>query len=235
VACAVVALVAVAPVTACGSKATPTPPAAVTPVGRCITMDEQRAGGVSLTQPDGHVVQGVIYGTATTAIIFANQVDWQLCGWQPYPKNFAQKGYMTATFNYSGAARYDDDVLAMVAEVRRRGATTVFLVGASKGGTAVLSAGARAKPPVNAVVSLSGPSFYGGVNAHDVMAGYPVPVLFVAGEYDGTFALDAQNLYDACSQTDKKLVLHKTTSHGVALLDPDTVQLVTDFLSAHTG
>src|SRR6185369_16505354 len=102
---------------------------------------------------------------------------WQLCGWQPYPKNFAQKGYMTATFNYSSDPHFDDDVLAMVAEVRRRGATTVFLVGASKGGTAVLSAGARATPPVNAVVSLSGPTYYAGVNAQDAMAGYPVPVL----------------------------------------------------------
>ncbi|HEV2918592.1 MAG TPA: alpha/beta fold hydrolase, partial [Actinomycetota bacterium] len=53
--------------------------------------------------------------------------------------------------------RIDGDVAAATAQLRRRGADRVVLIGSSMGATAVLSAAARIRPPVAGVVSLSGP------------------------------------------------------------------------------
>ena len=64
----------------------------------------------------------------------------------------------------------DSDVVAATAQLRRRGVDRVVLVGSSMGGTAVLSAATRICPPVAAVVSLSGASGFGGVDAQGAMA-----------------------------------------------------------------
>ena len=216
----------------CGKDPAPAP---VVPIDSCVTEDEQRENGVSVPVPgSSETVDGLIYGSGTTAVIFANQVNWTLCGWEPYPKYFSTKGYLTATFNYSYTSESDEDVLAFVDEVRRRGATTVFLLGASKGGTAVLSAGAKADPPVDGVISLSGPASYERISATAVMAGYPVPVLFMAARDDRPFAGDAQTLYDACTQTDKDLLIQYGSSHGRDLLDDQGMAAVDGFLASHS-
>lgn len=218
---------------ACGDDPAPQEP--VTPIDFCIGEDEQRDSGVTLTVPGtSSTVKGLIYGSGTSAVIFANQNNWSLCGWEHYPKDFATKGYLTATFNYSNEADPDGDVLAFVDEVRRRGATTVILLGASKGGTAVLSAGAKATPPVDGVISLSGPASFQRVSAQAVMDGYPVPVLFMAARGDRPFGDDAQRLYDACTQADKDIIMRDGYDHGRDLLDEDGMAAVEEFLASHS-
>ena len=229
---AAVALVLASSLVACGDDPAPQP---VIPIDSCIDEDEQRDSGVTLTVPGtSSTVDGLVYGSGTTAVIFANQNNWTLCGWQPYPKHFATKGYLTATFNYSYTADYDDDVLAFVEEVRRRGATTVILLGASKGGTAVLSAGAQATPPVDGVISLSGPASFQRVSAQAVMEGYPVPVLFMAARDDRPFGDDAQRLYDACTQADKDIIIQSGARHGRDLLDEQGMAAVEEFIASHS-
>ena len=59
------------------------------------------------------------------------------------------------------------------------------------GGTAVLSAATRVRPPVAGVVSLSGPSSLGGVDATAAMRQLRVPVLLVVtGGGHGTSLLE---------------------------------------------
>jgi pimeloyl-ACP methyl ester carboxylesterase len=57
-------------------------------------------------------------------------------------------GYRALVFDFRGYNRLDDDVVAAVAELRRRGVTKVVLVGSSMGGTAVLLAATRIRPAV---------------------------------------------------------------------------------------
>lgn len=106
--------------------------------------------------------------------------------------------------------------VSAVAWLRSQGAKKVYLVGASMGGTAALSA--AAKTPVDGVVSLSGPSIYGGMDAVTAVKSLTIPVLFAAGEYDGSFADSAKELYAACASKQKRLMLLPTGSHGVSLL-----------------
>ena len=57
------------------------------------------------------------------------------------------------------------------------------------------------------------------------------PVLFAAGEYDGSFGEDAKELYAACASKQKRLVLLPTGSHGVSLLSSGLKNVFDDFLA----
>jgi len=218
--------------TAC-ARPHPLPAEAVEPIAPCVDAAEQQAHGATLTRSDGHPVRALVRGSGRTAIVFANQVELDLCEWQPFDEILADKGYLTVEFEYSGQPDAEQDVLAGAATARARGATSVLLVGASKGGTAVLAAAAQVHPPVAGVVSLSGPVGYPGITAAS-MGQFTTPVLFIAGEYDVEFADAARQMNDACAAKDKKLVLRPTAHHGAELLEPAVFSMVEDFLGSHS-
>ena len=112
----------------------------------------------------------------------------------------------------------DLDIAAAVARLRVDGVTRLTLVGASMGGTAVLVAAARIRPPVDGVVSLSGPARYAGLDALKAVARSRVPVRFLADTKDGAFADDARKLYRAAAAPDKALRLFARGLHGQQLL-----------------
>jgi MFS family permease len=70
------------------------------------------------------------------------------------------------------------------------GAIGVALVGASMGGTASLVAGATTQPPVGAVVSLSGPANFQGMDATSAVAQLARPVLYVIARGDASVTVD---------------------------------------------
>jgi pimeloyl-ACP methyl ester carboxylesterase len=223
-------MLVVSPATGCGSKPAPEP---VAPIAACVGEEEQRTNGITLKGADGDTVDALMYGTGDAGVVFANQVDGDLCQWQWHAQTLAQQGFRTTVFNYSSTAGPDADVLAAVATLRGRGANRIFLIGASKGGTAVLAAAAKAAPPVSGVVSLSGPAAFANIDAADDMASFSTPVVFIAGENDGAFASDARALYRACAAKDKKLEILPTGNHGVGLVDADVFRLIQDFMAGH--
>ncbi|HEY9378223.1 MAG TPA: hypothetical protein VIQ02_14150, partial [Jiangellaceae bacterium] len=62
-----------------------------------------------------------------------------------------------------------------------------------------------------------------------------VPVLYVAGQFDGDFAADAQRLYDATASTDKAIHIFPVGQHGVDFVRSDTRArgLLEAFLRSH--
>jgi len=215
---------------ACGGSG-PQPAPTVRPIATCVTQAEQRAHGVTLGRVDGDTVKGLVYGSGRTAVVFAAEIDGDVCQWQFNAEDLANRGYQTVVFNWFGLG--DADVLAAVATVRSRGAQRVFLVGASKGGTAVLTAAAEAKPPVSGVVSLSGPAGIEGMDALSAVRTLTTPVLFIVGDNDEPFTGDAHTLYEACAAPDKKLVVDHTGNHGVALVDLGVTRMIEDFFTSH--
>jgi pimeloyl-ACP methyl ester carboxylesterase len=220
----------------CASHATvgaPASPVGPTPVAACVSMDEQRSGGVRLPGDHGTPVDAVLLGTGTTGVVLANQSDGDLCQWKStYAGHLVDLGYRVAVFNYSGQTP-DKDVAAVTGALRHRGATRVFLMGASMGGTAVLGAASRVDPAVVGVISISGPQAWAGVNALAAAPAVTVPALFIAAEYDQPFADDARALYQACGAHDKKLSIEPGGNHGTALLSDRVSALVDTFLKAH--
>src|SRR5262249_31932431 len=118
------------------------------------------------------------------------------------------------------------DVRAAAAELRALGAKRVVLIGASMGGTAVLSAASGLTPPPAAVVSLSGPAAFDFMTTLDKVAGLRMPKLFAVGRGDVQFAGDIRELYRR-ARSPKQLVVVPTADHGVALLNDPPVTRAT--------
>jgi len=181
---------------------------------------------VHLRAADGASVYGVEVGTGTTAVVLGHQYLSDHCEFMPLARELAASGFRALAIDFrdygqsSGGnpSRLDLDVAAAVARLRADGATRVELVGASMGGTAVLVAAARIWPAVAGVVSLSGPTYFRGLNAVKAVGNSHVPVRFVVSRDDRQFAADATYLMKAAAAKDKAIFRLSGGGHGSAML-----------------
>lgn len=173
-----------------------------------------------------------VSSSGTVGIVIVHQSQQTLCDSMSWAATFASAGYL-AIAPTVGEDQQVTDVDASVAYLRAHGAKQVVLLGASMGGTAVLQAATELTPPVQAVVSLSGPSSYTPLDALATAPKLAVPVFYSAGAQDTEFATDETNLYKATTEHDKTLdIVPNNSSHGFALLG-DLLPQVEAFLRAH--
>jgi pimeloyl-ACP methyl ester carboxylesterase len=187
------------------------------------------AEAVRFTTSAGAALVGVVLGSGRTGLVLGHQVGSDLCEWIQQAQAFAEQGYQVLAFDFEGFGDsqpgsgtdtgIDTDVVAAAEQLRRRGATRIVLIGSSMGGTAVLSAATRIRPPVAGVVSLSGPASFQDVDAGAAISRLRVPVLFVAGADDQPFASDARAMYRAAPTRDKRLLVIPGGGHGTSMLE----------------
>jgi pimeloyl-ACP methyl ester carboxylesterase len=201
-------------------------------------------GDLRFRAADGTRLVGHRFGRSRTVVVLAHESRGSLCDWAPYGRRLARLGLSAFAFDfrnygqsqtraYRNGQSQGVDVAAAVRLVRRLGARRVFLVGASLGGSAVVSAGASVRPRVNGVVSVSGAADL--ADALGSAAHLQAPVLYLAGRYDVQFAGDAQRLYDATGLTDKTLEILGRGEHGVELVgaSPSARSLIERFVRSH--
>jgi alpha-beta hydrolase superfamily lysophospholipase len=215
-----------------GQPPQPPQPPTVTqsPIASCVKDDDQQAHGVTLPLPNNGTLEALHYGSGSAAVVLAEEYGGDACQWHFNAQDLASKGYQTVIFNYEGSA--DKDVLAAIDFVRSQGAKRVFLLGSSKGGTAVLTAASEVRPPVSGVVSLSAPKTFEDMNALAPMSTFATPVIFIIGDNDAA-GPDTKLLYQRCASKDKQLIVRPGGFHGVALMDTDTTDLVENFFASH--
>lgn len=214
---------------------------------RCLTAAERKRV-VRFAASDRTRLLGVVLGRGPKGVVLAHQGDETLCVWMPYARRLAASGYRVLAFDHrrhgsSGSPgspsrffRVDLDVSGAIAELRRRGATSVVLAGGSLGGAAVLAAAASVAPPVQGVISLSAPRFFFTVDATAAVRRSTVPTLFVAAAGDGEFALEARDLYGLAVATDKRIEIVPGGAHGAPLLRAPKVRaLVGSWIAAHSS
>lgn len=195
---------------------------------------------------DGTRLAAFRLGSGKTAVLLAHQSRGDACQWIWYAKRLAGLGYTVIALDFRGygdsqtrggraRGRLAADLAAAAKTARARGAQKVFAVGASMGGTAVLAAGVNIRPRLNGVVNLSGPAEYAYIDALKLVPRLTVPTLYVVGQQDADFAMDAQRLYDATGAPDKTLRVLPVGLHGVDLMrsDPEARALVESFLRSH--
>jgi Dienelactone hydrolase family len=173
-----------------------------------------------------------VSSSGTVGIVIVHQSEQDLCESMSWAVVFSGAGYLAlapTVDEYQQVAQVETSV----AYLREHGAKQVVLLGASMGGTAVLQAAAELTPPVQAVVSLSGPSVYDPMDALLTAPKLAVPVFYSAGAQDTEFATDETDLYNATTEKDKTLdIVPNDASHGFALLS-DLLPRVEAFLRAH--
>jgi pimeloyl-ACP methyl ester carboxylesterase len=183
---------------------------------------------------DGARLGGAVVGRGATGVVFAHQVAGDRCQWFTFAQELARLGYRSLVFDMrgygasTGATNVNPhlDVVAAAAELRRRGARRIVLVGASMGGTGVVAAAPSIRPAIAGVVELSAPTGFGGVDALAAARRLTRPALFVAGRDDGDFARASRALHRAAATKDKQLVIATTSWHGVDLVSLPRVKAV---------
>lgn len=210
----------------------------------------QLSGGQPATfGPNGAKLSGVLLGTGRTGLVLAHQAGTDHCQWGPYALEQVKAGYRVLLFDFAGhgdspstGPANDVAVVAAAEYLRSHGVQTVVLIGASMGGTAVLSAATKITPPVAGVISLSGPAAYEGVSALSAVPHLAVPVLYAACQLDSPFGDDAATMYAATPPSVSRTlaVQDACTEHGVQLTNPDfgvdanaVRSAINGFLAAH--
>jgi dienelactone hydrolase len=194
------------------------------PSSRC-GAPNTKATLVRFTAADGTSLNGVLVGGGTIGVVLVHEYPGDLCGSWPFADYLAKQGLGLRAFAIDlrcfgrsacprgdASGRVVDDIAAAVAELRRRGATKIGLVGASMGGAAVLIAGTRVQPPPAAVVSLSGEtdptSLVGGIplNAGAAVKQLTVPTMLVVATNDRYVSVEeTRTMYQAVKTRGKRL------------------------------
>jgi pimeloyl-ACP methyl ester carboxylesterase len=212
---------------------------------------------------DGTRLDGALVGSGRAGVVLLHEYPNNLCGFWPYAVHLAGKGLRVLAIDLrcfgESACPADasggvvDDVAGAVAELRRRGASSVALVGASAGATTALIAGASLGSKVASVVSLSGErdlilvmGASGPADAVPLLRRLTSPTLFLVAEGDRVATVDdTRAMFAATRARDKHLqVLGGAYSgeHGWELLTTGGSQTwspvadqVAAFVRAHAG
>lgn len=203
-----------------------------------------RSGDLRFKAGDGTTLVGHPFGKGTTAVVLAHQMRGSLCQWVPYARRLAELAYRVLVFDFRSSGdsqyrswpanrRWGGDVAAAVKVARAQGAKKVFVVGASVGGSAAISAGANIRPRVDGVISVSGSADL--ADALSAAKRLRAPALYLAARGDSGFAPDVRRLLQATPGSKKEGVVLPGFQHGVDLVaaSPRARELIERFLRSH--
>ncbi len=187
---------------------------------------------------DGVLLDGASLGTGSTGIALAHESPGDLCGWASYARVLSRADFRVLIFDLRGfglsqspsrakAGRFTRDFEGAVTELKREGASKVFIGGASFGGAASMVAGSRLGSRIAGVVSLSGEpdlgNNYGPDAELDAQAAIPrlrTPILILDSREDGYLSVeDAQALERRAGSSYKRLALFPGGYHGWDLVE----------------
>jgi len=185
---------------------------------------------------DGAQLDGATLGSGKTGVVLATEYPAELCNWLPEALVLKQRGFRVFLFDFRGfglspqprAAKqrhYVEDVVGAARELRARGASRVYLMGASLGATSSIVAAATIRPLVAGVVSLSGEANLNGrvadtgLDAESAARHLHVPVLYVAARDDPlTPPADVKRMRAALRTRGSSVHVLPGTFHGWDLL-----------------
>ena len=210
----------------------------------------QKSTGVSFTTDDGIELKGRVFGQGDTGVVLSHMFPGEQRSWWAFAGRLAESGYVTLTFNFRGYGEGAEgssgekeikliyqDVRAAVKFLEDRGASEVFLVGASMGGTASLKVAGHSEGSVAGVVSLSAPLDFKGLSVRDDRV--RVPALLIATEGDGSAMESIRRMVEGGVVTEaaQRVIYDKTGDHGTDILNgengADAASKILAFLKAH--
>ena len=203
------------------------------PTGPAVRGPTSPAQSFWLAAPGGAQVYAAVVGTGPATAVFVHEAGpWGLCGFWPYADWLARtNGVRSLLFSQCGAGasqcppgdaadQWLEVTTAAVTWARAHGAGQVTLVGASAGGIVALQVAAAIRPPVAAVVNLSGGRRWLGLDSLAAARRLGVPALFAVAPGDSVVSVGTmRRLYQAAPVRAKRLVvLAEGAGHGSELL-----------------
>ncbi|HKY54834.1 MAG TPA: dienelactone hydrolase family protein [Anaerolineales bacterium] len=187
-----------------------------------------RTHSVTFNTTDGATVNGELYGSGKTAVVFSVMGNCKP-GWREFAQLTAAQGFMALAYQWhacreSGSTdenelqKFVEDARAAVNFVRERGAEKIILVGASLGGVA--SAKLAIESQASGLVILASPPSIPqwGFEIEPDDLNTDIPKLFITAENDDTVPADSMRaLYDLAAEP-KEWQTYPGTAHGTDLL-----------------
>ena len=201
----------------CGGAYTPVPP------------PDDASREVSFQTEDGITLKGRLFGQGATGVVLAHMYPADQTSWWDFANTLAENGYKALAFDFRGyrdsggdkeMELIDRDVRAAVGFLREQGATGVFLVGASMGGTASLKVASEGN--VAGVVSLSAPVQFKGLSVEDNQVRVPALLIVAEGDRGATDSLEemANKGIVGGSELTQSTVYEDISDHGTNLIKP---------------
>jgi pimeloyl-ACP methyl ester carboxylesterase len=192
-------------------------------------------------------LQGTERGEGAVGVVLAHMLGSSQFSWQPLVEPLVSRDFHVLTFDFrghglSGGDRNPSlaalDLRAAVDKLRSLGATKIFVIGASMGGTAAVAVAAEQK--LEGVVSLSAPLKIDELDAADAVGRLDEPSLFIAGEKDGEYTDAAKEFASRAPEPKRLQIIIGSGAHGTDLLsDAKTrqrvIDLILDFLIVNRG
>jgi pimeloyl-ACP methyl ester carboxylesterase len=201
--------------------------------GRRCSEPGVRVQAIRFRTSDGVMLSGAVVGSGPIGAVLIHEYPRDYCGWLPYSGYLSRHGVRALLFDLrcfgrspcpGGRGHAITDVAAAMAELHRRGARRVALVGASMGGAIAVVAAARLHPA--AVVDLSGERDTTGLtpgidaDAGAAAHGVTAPALFAVARGDRYVPVDDMRAVArrVRSATKRLIVLPAAAGHGWDLL-----------------
>jgi pimeloyl-ACP methyl ester carboxylesterase len=211
---------------------------ASTPLGSTEGSEE-----ITFQSTDGVKLDGRLFGPdkGSAGVVLAHMFPSDQSAWYFFASRLGEQGYRVLTFDFRGYCPGGDagcsegeknipaiwqDVEGAVEALRSRGVTRLALVGASMGGTAALIVAAKEGKAIDAVITLSAPPSFEGLDAGpDVLAQVTAAKLFIAGNSDVAAAQAVDTLYGQSLQPKRPVIL-TTGDHGTDILSGNQAGIV---------
>lgn len=186
---------------------------------------------------DDLTLTGRLFGRGPVGVTLAHMFPADATSWYPAARRIARAGYMALAFNFRGYATSEGDkqvdeaptdIRAAEDFLRASEARDVAFVGASMGGTASIIAAEDAD--ALAIVSVSSPLRFMGLDAPAAAGRVQRPVLLLAARGDGPAFAAVEDLERALPNPETKL--YDGDAHGTNLLAdrPEAIDEIITFL-----
>jgi pimeloyl-ACP methyl ester carboxylesterase len=198
---------------------------------------------ISFQSSDGVKLDGRLFGPdkGSAGVVLAHMFPADQSAWYFFANRLGDLGYRVLTFDFRGYCPGGDagcsegeknipaiwqDVEGAVAALRSKGVTRLALVGASMGGTASLIVAAKQGRDIDAVITLSAPPSFEGLDAGpEVLAEVSAAKLFIAGNGDVAAAQAVDAFYGQSLQPKRPVIL-TTDDHGTDILSGNQAGIV---------
>jgi alpha/beta superfamily hydrolase len=196
---------------------------------------------VTFPTADGLTLEGTAFGNGPEYVVLAHMLPADKTHWFGFAKDAAAAGFTALAFNFRGYGDSDGprepfdvetDVLAAIDFALAEGATAVYVMGASMGGSGTLAAAPQRD--LAGVASLSAPDNFSGADAIGAVPEIDEPKLFVAAENDQPYA-DIVDDFFAVATDPRARQIYDGSAHGTDLFGThgdELTALLLDFLTA---